>query len=124
MDATEYQLLAMRTNDERSQERLEKRLSSVDLDFAQMVHAALGLTGESGEVSDLIKKTIFHEKEFDLDHLKKELGDVAWYLTLMCDAIGADFSEILHMNNDKLEKRYTGAKFNIYEANHRKEGDI
>ena len=122
MDNKTYLEKAMITNDGKSLLRLDDAILKAPLK-AQMIHASLGLTGEAGEVADLMKKHIFHEKELDMEHLKKELGDVCWYIALMCDAIGTDFEEIMQMNIDKLSKRYTEG-FNVYEANHRKEGDI
>lgn len=48
------------------------------------INACLGLSGEVGEFNDMIKKWIFHEKEFDEEHAKKEMGDVMWYIAMMC----------------------------------------
>jgi len=47
--------------------------------------AALGLNGEAGEVSEIIKKHLLHGKDLDKDHLIDELGDVLWYYALMLD---------------------------------------
>lgn len=79
MTGKEYQQLAMRTNDGLNRLRLEDAIANQgDISVSQLLNGALGLTGEAGEVSDLIKKGIFHEKGIDLEHLKKELGDCAW----------------------------------------------
>lgn len=88
-----------------------------------MINGALGLTGEAGEVSDLVKKGIFHEKGIDLEHLKKELGDCAWYLAMICDACGFTLDDVVQTNIDKLKARYPQG-FDTYRANHRQEGDI
>lgn len=68
--------------------------------------AALGLTGESGEVADHIKKVIYQGHTIDFRHLAEELGDVLWYLALACDAIGYSLQEIMLMNVQKLRQRY------------------
>ena len=68
--------------------------------------AALGLTGESGEVADHIKKVLFHGHALDVNHVAKELGDILWYLGLACDAIGYSLDDVMQMNVDKLHNRY------------------
>lgn len=77
------------------------------LDWNQRItNAALGLTGESGEVADHVKKYLFQGHLFDRDAIKKELGDILWYLNLMADSCGFDLEEIAQANIDKLQKRY------------------
>ena len=66
------------------------------------VNGVLGLTGEAGEVSDLVKKGIFHEKGIDLEHLKKECGDVLWYVAMICEACGFNLDDVMQTNIDKL----------------------
>lgn len=127
MNGNEYCKKAERFNDQQSIGRLSKVIRGYfefdDYDYSEVIHACLGLTGEAGEVTDIVKKTIFHEKELDEEHLKKEIGDVMWYIHLLCNAFGFDLDEILQMNIDKLSSRYPNG-FNTYDANHRKDGDI
>ena len=117
--------MAMRTNDLISQERLINYCVPMraDCNAGEMLQAALGLTGEAGEVADLIKKSVFHNKPMDLVHLKKELGDVMWYVALMCHAYKFDLDEVMQLNIDKLKARYPEG-FDTFKANHRKEGDV
>lgn len=109
MTGNEYQALAMRTNDGESTERLgyhtDPGLNEVK-DFGGVLNGCLGLAGESGEVLDMVKKWVFHEKELDKDHLKKEIGDVMWYVAMLCESFGFSLDEILQMNVDKLRARY------------------
>lgn len=70
---------------------------------------ALGLTGESGEVADIIKKILFHKHPIDAEKLREELGDVLWYLLLICDALGYTLEDIMTYNVQKLNKRYPNA---------------
>lgn len=72
----------------------------------RLMHGALGVAGEAGEVTDLVKKHIFHGHDLDKEHLAKELGDVCWYLAVTADVIGYDFETILKMNIEKLRARY------------------
>lgn len=127
MEAKKYQELAMRTNDGRCTERLYKALYNNDEDSGKdlggIFNAALGLSGEVGELNDMIKKWIFHEKPLDEEHLKKELGDVMWYVAMMSESFGWSLDEILQMNIDKLKARFPEG-FDVAKANNRKEGDI
>ena len=124
MTGNEYQQLAMRTNDGLNTIRLALTMNiNCDIIIAQLLNGVLGLTGEAGEVSDLIKKGIFHEKGIDLEHLKQELGDCAWYLAMICDACGFTLDDVMQTNIDKLKARYPEG-FDTYRANNRAEGDI
>lgn len=69
---------------------------------------AHGLAGEAGEVCDLLKKTHGHGKAYDADKLKKELGDVLWYVANLADAHGFKLSEVAEANVAKLRARYPG----------------
>lgn len=124
MTGNEYQQLAMRTNDRANTVRLTNAIFDCDtITIAQLINGVLGLTGEAGEVSDLVKKGIFHEKGIDLEHLKKECGDCAWYLAMICDACGFTLDDVLQTNIDKLKARYPQG-FDTYRANNRAEDDI
>lgn len=126
MTGNEYQSLSMRTNDGEHEERLHYMLVKTryeKTDIAELFNACLGLSGETGELIDMVKKWIFHEKVLDEDHLKKELGDVMWYVAMFCKAMGWELDEILQMNVDKLKARYPEG-FDTELSNHRKEGDL
>jgi len=66
----------------------------------------LGLTGESGEVADIIKKYIGHSHPLDRTSLIKELGDVLWYIAAIADAVEVPFEVIAQQNLEKLRNRY------------------
>ena len=112
MTINEYQIEAMRTASGMNYEN-----------NGMLINAALGLCGESGEVADIVKKATFQGHELDVEHIAKELGDVAWYLAVGARAIGYDLETIMQMNVDKLRARYpTG--FDPDKSLHRKEGDV
>lgn len=72
-------------------------------------YKTLGLTGESGEVADKVKK-IYRDKDghftiTDETEIAKELGDCLWYISRIAQAIGFNLSEIAKLNVDKLTKR-------------------
>lgn len=76
----------------------------------RLLHAAIGLCTESGEIQDQLKKAIFYGKPLDKVNLAEELGDIFWYMAIMADALGVSFDEIQEKNIAKLKARY-GAKF-------------
>ena len=123
MTGNEYQKLAMRTNDGKATKRLEDFMYDGRIDIGGVFNGCLGLAGESGEFMDMMKKWVFHEKPLDEDHAKKELGDVMWYVSMICHSMGWNLDEILQMNVDKLKARYPEG-FDTELSNHRAEGDI
>lgn len=126
MNGNEYQDLAMRTNDSKSGRRLEhatKEAAAMGYDLAGLLNGLLGLSGETGEFTDMIKKWIFHEANLDVEHAKKELGDVMWYVAMICHSMNWDLDEIMRLNINKLMRRYPEG-FNIVQSEHRKAGDV
>ena len=100
---------------------------SDDADIPRLLTAALGLTAESGEFTEVIKKIILQGKPYNEEnvfHLKRELGDICWYLAQACMALDTTFDEIIEMNVDKLKKRYPGGEFNVHQSENRKAGDL
>ena len=89
-----------------------------------ILNASLGLSGEVGEVNDIIKKYMYHGHNLDDDTKEKiilELGDVCWYVALMAWAIDkTKFEDVLNKNIAKLEKRYHG-EFTTEKSVNRKE---
>lgn len=67
---------------------------------------ALGIAGESGEVVDTVKKVLYHAHELDVSHLCKELGDLLWYMVLLCDTVGLTLDDVMQTNVEKLRRRY------------------
>ena len=123
MRANEYQNLAMRTNDGKCTVRLIDACMYTGIDVGGMINASYGLSGEVGELNDMIKKAIFHKHQLNVEHVKKELGDILWYVAMMCHSFGIDLDEVMQMNIDKLKERYPNG-FSEYDSQHRKEGDI
>jgi NTP pyrophosphatase (non-canonical NTP hydrolase) len=66
----------------------------------------MGISGEAGEVTDYLKKVVFHKHELNKEKLAEELGDVLWYLACTVELIGYDLEKIAEMNIEKLKKRY------------------
>ena len=123
MTGNEFQNYAMRTNDGGSTNRLKSTIEVSPVDLGGLLNGCLGLTGEAGEFCDMVKKWVFHEKNVDIDHMKKEIGDVMWYVAMICHSMDWKLDEILQMNVDKLKARYPEG-FDVIRANNRKVGDV
>ena len=98
-----------------------------DADVPRLLTAALGLTAESGEFTEVVKKIILQCKPYNEEnifHMKRELGDICWYLAQACMALDTTFDEIIEMNVDKLKARYPGGEFDVHKSENRKEGDL
>lgn len=81
---------------------------------SNLYYPALGLGGEAGEVLEKIKK-LMRDKEGLVDDefrqaLKKELGDVAWYLAAICYETKLSLRDVLQANIDKLNSRLERGK--------------
>ena len=98
-----------------------------DADVPRLLTAALGLTAESGEFTEVVKKIILQGKPYNEEnifHMKRELGDICWYLAQACMALDTTFDEIIEMNVDKLKARYPGGEFDVHKSENRKAGDV
>lgn len=92
----------------------------------RLITAALGISAEGGEFAEIIKKAVFQGKPLDDDaqyHMKRELGDVMWYIAQACIALDCSLEDIIYMNIEKLESRYPDG-FDSFRSNNRKEGDV
>jgi NTP pyrophosphatase (non-canonical NTP hydrolase) len=115
--STDYRALVQRLN----------QLEAEDADVCKLLTAALGLTAESGEFTEVVKKIVFQGKPYNEEnifHMKRELGDICWYLAQAFMALDTDFNEILEMNVDKLKARYPGGEFDVHKSENRKDGDL
>ena len=104
-----------------------KDLESKGVDIPRLLTAAVGISAEGGEFTEIVKKIAFQGKELTEDtkvHLLKELGDVFWYIAQACNALDLDFQTIVVTNMMKLAARYPEGEFDIFKSENRKEGDI
>lgn len=108
MDFTEYQFAA-------------DRFRNHDLTHRDnLLMATVGIASESGEVAEEIKHFIFHAHNLDTINLKKELGDLLWYINAMCTTLDFTLEEIAEMNIAKLKSRYPNG-FNSEDSINRKD---
>jgi len=97
--AQEYQKAATRT-------LLSKPDFQITDEQVMLVWNGMGLAGEAGEVAELIKKGVFHQRGIDKEELRRELGDVLWYVAALCEGAGLDLAEVMESNIEKLKLRY------------------
>ena len=93
----------------------------------RLLTSAVGMSAEAGEFTEVVKKIIFQGKpvnEENLFHLKRELGDIMWYVAQACMGLNVSLDEIIEMNVDKLKSRYPGGSFDVHYSENRKEGDL
>lgn len=122
MELKDYQQLAMRTNDGKCTDRLMQGIRNYGylVDVGGVFNACLGLSGETGELNDMIKKWIFHGHTLDVKEVEKEIGDVMWYLAMMCESFRLNLADIAQMNINKLIERYPDG-FSEHASQNRKE---
>ena len=107
--------------------RLTELEASADVDVPRLLTAALGMSAEAGEFTEVVKKVFLQGKPYNEDnvfHLKRELGDICWYLAQALMALDTNFEEILEMNYEKLSARYPEGTFSVYKSENRVEGDL
>jgi NTP pyrophosphatase (non-canonical NTP hydrolase) len=109
--------------------KLEKQaaIDGIQLNFPLLLTAAIGLASEAGEFAEIVKKMAFQGKPYNPDtrfHGLRELGDIFWYWTNACRALGYDPNDVIAENVKKLESRYPGGKFDPYYSENRKENDL
>tara|TARA_R100001443_G_scaffold17729_1_gene28244 strand:- start:641 stop:1048 length:408 start_codon:yes stop_codon:yes gene_type:complete len=110
---------------------LSARLSELevrdDCNVPQLLTAALGISAEAGEFTEVVKKIFLQGKPYNEDnefHMKRELGDIMWYVAQACMALDITFDEILEMNVEKLSARYPEGTFDVHYSENRKQGDV
>ena len=110
---------------------LAARLSELevtdDCNVSQLLTAALGLSAEAGEFTEVVKKIFLQGKPYteeNVFHMKRELGDICWYIAQACMALDTSFDEVLEMNVEKLKARYPGGEFDVHHSENRQKGDL
>lgn len=113
MTLKEYTELALKTANH-DFDGILKRFT--DSDQMLILHALMGLSTESNEALDMMKKHLYYGKEFDRVNLIEEIGDLMWYAALALDTLDSSFEEAMELNIKKLEKRYNKGKFTSEDA--------
>jgi NTP pyrophosphatase (non-canonical NTP hydrolase) len=102
-------------------------LKAQGADVSRLMTAAFGMSAEAGEFTEVVKKIFLQGKPYNEEnifHMKRELGDLCWYLAQACMALDISFEQVLEMNYEKLSARYPEGAFSVYKSENRKEGDL
>ena len=111
---------------------MARRLSILEgtdgkINMSLLLTGGIGLSSETGEFNEIIKKCIFQGKPLDDEtvfHCKRELGDIIWYWINSCRALGLDPNEVIEENVKKLKSRYPGGEFDVHYSENRQKGDL
>ena len=107
--------------------RIEALENETGANVALLMTGAIGIASEGGEFAEIVKKCVFQGKPLDADtqfHIKRELGDIMWYWTNSCRALGLDPNDVIQENVNKLKARYPGGEFDAHYSENRKDGDL
>lgn len=132
VDFTKYASFVNEVTSYPSQKNSEfiRRINELDeqgIPLSRLLTAAIGISAEGGEFTEIVKKVAFQGKDLTADaklHMIKELGDVMWYITQACIALDVSLDHILAQNMVKLLSRYPEGTFDVYYSENRKQGDI
>lgn len=90
-------------------DNLQVEQMETDVNLTLLLTAAIGLSSEGGEFSEIVKKILFQGKRMDQSvrfHMERELGDVLWYLANACTALNINLQQVMEENERKLQARY------------------
>ena len=102
-------------------------LNSQGFPTERLLTAAVGMSAEAGEFTEIVKKIVFQGKPVNnenLFHLKRELGDIMWYVSQACIGLDISLEEIIQMNFEKLSARYPEGSFSIERSENRVANDL
>lgn len=103
-------------------------MESLDTQKIDAIHAAIGISGEAGELLDAIKKYVIYNKKVDLDNIIEELGDIEFYLQALRQTFCISRRETLKKNMDKLltgeNARYKDGGYSDEQAAERRDKKI
>jgi NTP pyrophosphatase (non-canonical NTP hydrolase) len=97
---------------------LQNRQNIMDEKVIRLIHCAIGLATETGELMEALKNHVYDNLPLDEANIGEELGDASWYVGIGSDSIGRSLTEILETNNAKLRHRYP-EKFTEFHAENR-----
>jgi NTP pyrophosphatase (non-canonical NTP hydrolase) len=103
-----------------------RTLQEGGLEVSRLTTAAVGMSAEAGEFQEIVKKMLFQGKPWNEDnkeHLIIELGDVMWYVSQACIALGVGIDDVIWKNTMKLAKRYPSGGFDVSKSENRQAGD-
>lgn len=134
IDLNKYQDFVSKVTSEPSNnlEVMQQRLhdltqSETGVNMSLLLTGSMGLSSETGEFNELVKKAVFQGKPLDWQthyHMKRELGDIIWYWVNACRALGVSPDEVIEENVKKLSNRYPDGEFDVWHSENRHKDDI
>ena len=134
VDLKKYEQFVQKVTSKESNELSEmfyatKQLESNNpkINMSLLLTGGIGLSSETGEFNEIIKKCIFQGKPLNDEtvfHCKRELGDIIWYWISSCRALGLDPNEVIEENVNKLKARYPDGEFDVHYSENRQDGDL
>ena len=129
VDLKKYEQFVQKVTSKESNELSEmfyatKQLESNNpkINMSLLLTGGIGLSSETGEFNEIIKKCIFQGKPLNDEtvfHCKRELGDIIWYWINSCRALGLDPNEVIEENVNKLKSRYPDGEFDVHYSENR-----
>jgi NTP pyrophosphatase (non-canonical NTP hydrolase) len=83
---------------------------------AHLLHMAVGVSGEAGELLDAVKKHCVYQKQIDIDNIKEEAGDILFYLTGLLNELELSLEDCIIANREKLSRRYASGSYSNEQA--------
>ena len=108
-------------------EQMHRLEADSDVNMSLLLTGGIGLSSETGEFNEIIKKCMFQGKPLNdetIFHCKRELGDIMWYWINSCRALDLDPNEVIEENVNKLKSRYPGGEFDVHYSENRQKGDL
>ena len=94
-------------------------LATLTPEKAHLLHMAVGIAGEAGELLDAIKKFVIYNKQIDLVNVIEELGDLEFYMEGLRQGVRVDREHTIYKNKEKLSVRYNSGKYSDKQAQDR-----
>lgn len=86
-------------------------LSEMTPEQAHLLHMAVGIAGEAGELLDAVKKHVIYQKPLDILNVIEELGDLEFYMEGLRKPLDLTRQQTIDANIAKLGLRYKGFKY-------------
>ena len=102
-------------------------LNNMGVNVPKLITSYTGICSEAGEYAEVVKKILFQSKPYSPEnvfHMQREIGDLLFYISLACEALGITIDDAIKMNVEKLTARYPNGTFDAYFSENRKEGDV
>lgn len=94
-------------------------LGSLTPEDCHLLHMAVGIAGEAGELLDAVKKAVIYRRKLDMVNVTEELGDLEFYMQGMRSSLGITREETIFQNKAKLAVRYSSMSYTNEQAQER-----